>query len=130
MLRRYARGVPPKKLKKRDDNQGIRFQGYSIPELQQKLPKAVKDGEPLPEALYWLLLTGEIPTKAQTDSITAEWNARAALPEHVIKMLDNFPKHMHPMTQFSAAVTALNTESAFAAAYANVSPYARLVFPS
>jgi len=101
-----------------DANEGIRFRGLSIPECQEKLPKADGGEEPLPEGLYWLLLTGEVPTKEQAKSISNEWAARSALPEHVVKMLDNFPKHMHPMSQMSIAVTALNTESAFAAAYA------------
>jgi len=42
---------------------------------------------------------------------------RAKVPDHVVKMLDNFPSHMHPMTQFSAAVLGLQTESKFAKAY-------------
>ncbi len=45
--------------------QGIRFRGYTIPELQKLLPKAKANGEPLPEGLLWLLLTGEIPTAEQ-----------------------------------------------------------------
>ena len=32
-------------------------------------------------------------------------------------MLDNFPTNLHPMSQFSAAITALNSESGFARAY-------------
>jgi citrate synthase len=32
-------------------------------------------------------------------------------------MLDNFPTNLHPMSQFSAAITALNSESSFAQAY-------------
>ena len=32
-----------------DAQEGIRFRGYSIPELQEKLPKAPDGGEPLPE---------------------------------------------------------------------------------
>lgn len=43
-----------------DPEEGIRFRGYSIPELQQKLPGAKPGGEPLPEGLLWLLLTGEV----------------------------------------------------------------------
>lgn len=50
-----------------DSEEGIRFRGYTIPELQQKLPTAVSGGEPLPEGLFWLLLTGDVPTKAQVD---------------------------------------------------------------
>merc|ERR1712224_1168772 len=35
-----------------------------------------------------------------------------------VQMLDNFPSHLHPMAQFSAAINALNSESIFAAEYA------------
>lgn len=45
--------------------QGIRFRGMTIPDCQEKLPGYVEGGEPMPEALLWLLLTGEVPTKAQ-----------------------------------------------------------------
>lgn len=40
--------------------QGIRFRGMSIPECQNALPAAVSKGEPLPEGLLWLLLTGKV----------------------------------------------------------------------
>ena len=45
--------------------QGIRFRGYSIPELQEQLPKASGGEEPLPEGIFFLMLTGEIPTESQ-----------------------------------------------------------------
>nr|CAD7568797.1 unnamed protein product [Timema californicum] len=48
-----------------DPDEGIRFRGYSIPECQKLLPKAPSGKEPLPEGLFWLLLTGDIPTEAQ-----------------------------------------------------------------
>ncbi|MFS9669681.1 hypothetical protein, partial [Klebsiella pneumoniae] len=32
-----------------DAQEGIRFRGYSIPELQDKLPKSPNGSEPLPE---------------------------------------------------------------------------------
>ena len=40
---------------KLDANEGIRFRGYSIPELQEKLPKALHGTEPLPEGLFYLM---------------------------------------------------------------------------
>ena len=46
-------------------SQGIRFRGFTIPECQEKLPKAKGGQEPLPEGLFWLLLTGDIPTEEQ-----------------------------------------------------------------
>jgi citrate synthase len=100
-----------------DPEEGIRFRGHSIPELQVKLPTAVEGGEPLPEGLLWLLLTGKIPTKAQVDSLTAELHSRAKVPQHVKKLILDL-KNAHPMTQLSAAVTAMNTESVFAKKYA------------
>lgn len=101
-----------------DPEEGIRFRGYSIPECQKLLPAAKKGGEPLPEAIWWLLCTGDIPNEKQVKEISKEWAGRADLPDHVVLMLDNFPQHLHPMSQFCAAIAALNTESAFSQAYA------------
>lgn len=100
-----------------DKDEGIRFRGYSIPECQKLLAKAPGGEEPLPEGIFWLLLTGEIPTAEQVASLSREWAQRASLPGHVVQMVGNFPSHMHPMTQFSAAITAMQTESKFAQAY-------------
>lgn len=59
-----------------DPDEGIRFRGLSIPECQQQLPKAKGGEEPLPEGLFWLLVTGEIPTEAQVKAISKEWAQR------------------------------------------------------
>ena len=53
-----------------DPDEGIRFRGFSIPECQEKLPRAPGGEEPLPEGLFWLLLTGEIPSKEQVEAVT------------------------------------------------------------
>merc|ERR1739838_577841 len=100
-----------------DPEEGIRFRGYTIPECQELLPKAPGGEEPLPEGLFWLLVTGEVPTEEQVRGLSAEWADRAALPSHVVTMLNNFPANLHPMSQFAAAIAALNTESLFAKAY-------------
>ena len=42
-----------------DPEEGIRFRGYSIPALQEKLPKINGSTEPMPEGLFWLMLVGE-----------------------------------------------------------------------
>lgn len=52
------------------DPQGIRFRGYSIPECQKLLPKAPGGEEPLPEGLFWLLVTGQVPTEEQVSQVT------------------------------------------------------------
>ncbi|KAI6220190.1 putative citrate synthase, mitochondrial [Aphelenchoides besseyi] len=101
-----------------DPEEGIRFRGYSIPECQEHLPKASNGQEPLPEAIWWLLCTGDIPDQKQVQAISKEWANRASLPQYVVQMLDNFPTHLHPMSQFTAAIAALQSESKFAEAYA------------
>ncbi|XP_073954612.1 probable citrate synthase 2, mitochondrial isoform X2 [Choristoneura fumiferana] len=100
-----------------DINEGIRFRGMSIPECQKVLPRAHGSDQPLPEGIFWLLITGDVPTDAQVKALSREWAERAELPAHVVNMLNNMPSKMHPMTQFSVAVTTLNSESTFAKAY-------------
>jgi len=101
-----------------DSEEGIRFRGYTIPDLQKLLPKAPGGEEPLPEGLFWLLLTGEIPSEAQVRALSAEWAARSDVPAFVEELIDRCPSTLHPMAQFSLAVTALEHESSFAKAYA------------
>jgi len=100
-----------------DPEEGIRFRGYSIPECQKLLPKVSGGQEPLPEGLFWLLATGDVPTAAQVSAVSKEWAARADLPQHVVTMLNNFPNTLHPMAQLCAGVAALHSESKFAKAY-------------
>ena len=102
---------------KLDPEEGIRFRGYSIPELRAQLPKAVGDGEPLPEGIFYLMLIGELPTDEDVTNVSNAWARRSNVPKHVFDMLDEMPITTHPMTQFSMAVMALQTESVFAAAY-------------
>jgi len=100
-----------------DPEEGIRFRGLTIPEVQQKLPK-VKGGEqPLPEGLLWLLLTGEIPNDRQVVDLSADLASRSKVPDWVLKLVGGLPPDMHPMTQFNIAINALQTDSQFAKAY-------------
>jgi citrate synthase len=100
-----------------DSNEGIRFRGFSIPELREKLPKAEGGSEPLPEGLFYLMLVGEIPSHEDVDHISATWARRSHVPNHVFAVIEALPVSTHPMTQFCAAVLALQTESKFAKAY-------------
>lgn len=48
-----------------DPEDGIEFRDFTIHQLKKLLPK-VPDGEqPLPEGLFWLLCTEDIPTEKQ-----------------------------------------------------------------
>ncbi len=100
-----------------DAEEGIRFRGYSIPELREKLPRAPKGKEPLPEGLFWLMLVGEIPTKEQVKWLTENWVRRANVPEHVFRTIDALPLDTHPMTQLSVGIMAMQSTSVFAQRY-------------
>ena len=100
-----------------DANKGIRFRGYSIPEIKELLPSGPQ-GEPKPEGLFWLMLTGEIPTPAEVDALTAEWHRRADLPAQVKTTLDSLPADTHPMTQFTIGIMAMQSDSVFSKRYA------------
>jgi len=101
-----------------DAQEGIRFRGFSIPELQVRLPKAQGGTEPLPEGLFHLMLLGELPSEEDVHDITANWQRRSHVPNHVFSAIEALPKDSHPMTQFEVAIMALQTESKFAERYA------------
>lgn len=103
---------------KLDPQEGIRFRGYSIPELRQLLPKLQPEGEPLPEGLFYLMLLDELPDLDTVKAISKDWSSRSDVPDHVFKVIDAFPKDARPMLQFTAAILALATESKFMKAYA------------
>jgi len=101
-----------------DSNDGIRFRGFSIPELQEKLPRAKGGKEPLPEGLFYLMLIGELPTDAETNEITAILQRRSHVPNYVFDTIEALPISAHPMTQFVVGIMALQGESQFAKKYA------------
>lgn len=101
-----------------DAYEGIRFRGYSIPQLKELLPTLEGGKEPLPEGLFWLMLVDEIPTKEDVDWLSAEWRKRSEVPQSTFDMLEALPADTHPMTQFSMAITSMQSSSIFAQRYA------------
>jgi len=100
-----------------DPYEGIRFRGYTIGELQQRLPKAPGGEEPLPEGVFYLLLTGDLPTDEDVREISSAWRKREALPDYVARVLDQLPRDTHPMTQLSVGIMAMQRGSVFARRY-------------
>ncbi|MBC7902658.1 MAG: citrate (Si)-synthase, eukaryotic [Gemmatimonadaceae bacterium] len=101
-----------------DSQEGIRFRGYTIPELQAKLPKVNGGSEPLPEGLFYLMLIGDLPSDDDVQHITSTWQRRSHVPNHVFATIDALPVSTHPMTMFVVGIMALQTESNFAKEYA------------
>jgi citrate synthase len=102
---------------KLDPEEGIRFRGYTIPELQNSLQKINPEGEPIPEGLFYLMLMDELPTEEDVLYVQNEWTKRAHIPKHVFDVIDALPRDTHPMNQFVAGIVAMAGSSKFMKAY-------------
>lgn len=100
-----------------DAHTGIAYRGLSLYDTNQALPKAPGGEAGLPEAAFWLLLTGEVPSADETAAFTAELHSRAAIPDNVLATIASLPIDTHPMTQLSIAMLAMQKDSKFKDAY-------------
>ncbi|BDG10397.1 citrate (Si)-synthase [Anaeromyxobacter paludicola] len=101
-----------------DPQEGIRFRGKTIPETFAALPKVPGSDYPFVEGFWYFLLTGEVPTLAQTLEVVQDFRARSQVPQYVFDVLRAMPRDTHPMTMLSTAVLAMQRESKFAHRYA------------
>jgi len=89
-----------------DGEKGVlRYRGYTIEDLADKVDFL--------EVAY-LLIFGELPTKAQNDKFHADIKAESVVDEDIKKILDAFPKSAHPMgviSSLTSALTAFNPSS-------------------
>ena len=100
-----------------DPSEGIRFRGFTIPEVLKQLPKPRGAKMPYVGGLYFLLMTGKVPNKAEAEEVEQELAERASVPDYVFKLLKTMPNETHPMTLFSQGVLALQNQSSFARKY-------------
>jgi citrate synthase len=100
-----------------DPKEGIRYRGYTLPEVFEKLPKAKGAEMPYVEGLIYLLFTGDIPNNSQVDDLIDEFSKRRILPRYVYEVIDAWPCCSHPMAIFSSAILAMARESFFAKKY-------------
>jgi len=101
-----------------DPMEGIRFRGYTIPEVLEKLPKVPGGEMPYVEGHVYLLLTGDIPTEKEVKEVAEEFKERQHVPQYVFDVLRAMPRDTHPMTMFATAILAMQRESVFAKRYA------------
>ncbi|MCF8230343.1 MAG: citrate (Si)-synthase, partial [Bacteroidales bacterium] len=100
-----------------DPNEGIRYRGYTLKEVFEKLPKPKNAEIPYVEGLFYLLLTGDMPTENQVADLVDEFSRRRILPRYVYEVIDAFPCCSHPMTIFSSAILTMHRESFFSKKY-------------
>jgi len=100
-----------------DPLEGIRFRGFTIPEVLEKLPKVPGHEMPYVEGFFYLLLTGEIPTEAEAMEVHKEFNARKKVPAYVFDVLKAMPADSHPMAMISTAIVSMQKESEYVKRY-------------
>jgi citrate synthase len=100
-----------------DPDEGIRFRGYTLKEVVEKLPKPKGAEMPYVEGLFYLLLTGDFPTEAQVADVVDEFSKRRIIPRYIYEVIDSFPCCSHPMTIFSTAILSMHRESFFTKKY-------------
>ena len=97
--------------------EGIRYRGMDLFTIRDKAPKTIEGGQPIPEGVLWLLLTGEFPSDSEMKEFKEEMFRRGSLSAEEEKLIKSFPKNMHPMAQLSAGVLVCQPNSKFVKAY-------------
>jgi citrate synthase len=100
-----------------DPNEGIRYRNFTLPEIFEKLPRPKGAEMPYVEGVFYLLLTGDLPTEENVADVLDEFKKRRILPRYIIEIIEAFPKGTPPMTIFSTAILAMHRESFFARKY-------------
>ncbi len=71
----------------------------------------------LPEEIFFLLLTGELPDEEGLKDLQQELNKRAEVPEYVWKVLEALPDDFHPMAMLDTAILSMQKYSIFKKKY-------------
>jgi len=67
----------------------------------------------LPEEVFYLLLTGDLPNQEQLADLQNQLIAHQDVPEYVWKVIDAMPENSHPMTMLSIAIQSMRVDSLF-----------------
>lgn len=88
-------------------DKGLIIRGTPISELTSRLP----------EEIFWLLLTGSLPTAEELADLHSDLKSREEVPQYVWDVIDTMPADSHPMTLFNTSILIMQRESKFAKAY-------------
>ena len=88
-------------------DQGVIIRGIPILELTNRLP----------EEIFYLLLTGELPDESSLEDLQSELKKRSEIPSYIWAILKSFPADAHPMSMLIAGINALEYESKFRRGY-------------
>lgn len=88
-------------------NKGLIIRGKPLGELKDKLP----------EAVFYLLITGELPDDTALEDFQKDLKSRSVVPDYVWKTLEGMPGDSHPMAMFSLGILSMENESEFKKQY-------------
>ncbi len=86
---------------------GLIIRGIPLLEITDKLP----------EEIFWLLVTGELPNADELKGLQADLTARAGVPGYVWDVMRAMPKDAHPMAMISVGIMAMQNLSEYVKAY-------------
>jgi citrate synthase len=86
-----------------DPNLGVMYRGKSLQEVNALLPKFADTDIVSAESVFWFLLTGEVPTQPQIETLRRDIHMHSNVPHHVFNVIDSLPanagKSSHTMKQ-------------------------------
>jgi len=88
---------------------GLHIRGIPITDIADKLP----------EEIFYLLCTGELPDKNALAQLQQELHLRAEVPDYIWDVIYSLPLETHPMTMLSMAILGMEGTSIFKAKYAS-----------
>jgi citrate synthase len=90
-----------------EPDKGLIIRGRPIGELTDKIP----------EEIFWLLLTGELPDSGELAALQADLKDLGEVPQYIWSVLEAMAEDSHPMAMFNTAILAMERESDFRKRY-------------
>jgi len=90
-----------------DPEEGLIIRGIPVRELTEKIP----------EEIFYLLSTGELPDEDTLKSLQNDLTERSEVPSYVWDVLRAMPKDSHPMAMLDTGILVLEKESVFKKRY-------------
>lgn len=90
-----------------DPEEGLIIRDIPVSELTEKLP----------EEIFYLLCTGELPDADALKSLQNDLGKRSRVPSYVWDVLRAMPEDSHPMAMLDTAILAMEKESVFRKRY-------------
>jgi citrate synthase len=90
-----------------EPDKGLIIRGKPIMNLKDRLP----------EEIFWLLITGELPDADELKGFQKEMKDAGEVPAYIWKVIKAMPKSSHPMAMLDTAILAMENESVFRKRY-------------